>query len=323
LVKKELAQPGGLTLPGSKGKTMKKRLFALILCISLVSCKAPPPLVDTLLEGKCKKVWESPTGPGVSGFLFETYNGKGCKLSKYSPNGEYLAYVTLSSTAPQSPYVDTVKIIKTDTGTDKPIYISSEMDFIGGLEWTPTDKLLIRENIWEGPWVIFLYDPDMDSIAYAFRLDQNGKLEWNPQGTILYASHSGEYGHGSCVTELGGYDFQFNNAFPDFYEIYGMEKSDDWFGIPYGEKDNLSIEPFAWSKDGQNLFIVITPLTLLESGIYYRQEPKQAGVIDFSEQRASFTILGADSNLNYFFMDKENPTLVSEPYSPKDCPTIE
>ena len=302
---------------------MKNRIFALILCLSLAACKASPPQVDTLLEGKCEKVWESPTGPEVSRFLFETYNGVGCKLAKFSPNEEYLAYVTLTSTAPQIPYEDTVKIIKTDTGTDKSVYLSNKMDFIGALEWTPTGKLLIRENIWEGPWVIFLYDPVMDSIEYAFRLDRNGTLEWNPQGTILYASHTGDYGHGSCVTELRGYDFQYNNAFPDFYEIYGIKKSYDWFGIPYGEKDELSIKPFAWSKDGQRLFIVITPLTLLESGLYYRQEPKQAGVIDFSEQGANFTILGADPNLNYFFTDEEKLTLVSEPYSPMDCPPIE
>jgi hypothetical protein len=43
------------------------------------------------------------------------------------------------------------------------------------------------------------------------------------------------------VTELSGYDFQFNNSFPDFYEIYDLEKSDDPFGIPYGKNSNLSI----------------------------------------------------------------------------------
>jgi hypothetical protein len=171
--------------------------------------------------------------------------------------------------------------------------------------------------------VIFLYDPVVDMIVYKFRLDQGGSIAWNPQSTILYASHSGEYGHDSCVTELRGYDLQFNNSFPDLYEVYGIEKGDDPFGIPYGKTDNLSFEPFAWSKDGLSLFIVITPLTLLDSGIYYRQEPKQAGVISFSDQRANFRILGADPNVNYFFIDKEKPTLVSEPYIPKDCPTVE
>lgn len=171
--------------------------------------------------------------------------------------------------------------------------------------------------------MIFLYAPVADSIVYKFRLAQSGSIAWNPKVTILYASHAGEYGHGSCVTELRGYDFQFNNSFPDLYEVCGIEKGDDPFDIPYGKTDNLSIEPFDWSKDGRRLFVVITPLTLLDSGINYRQGPKQAGVIDFSEQGANFTVLGTDPNLNYFFTDKEKPTLVSEPYIPKDCPTIE
>lgn len=299
---------------------MRKSLFVLILCLSLVSCKASAPTVDTLLEDKCEKVWESPTGPGVSYGLQERYDGKGCKLSTFSPNGDYLAYVTLSHTAPQTLYVDTVKIIESETGVDKSIHFSNEKDFIGSLEWTPTGKLLIWELIWEGPWVIFLYDPNADSIAYTFRLDQDGKLEWNSQSTVFYASHSGEYGHTSCVTELSGYDFQSDNPFPDFFEIYGLEKSDDPFGIPYGENNNLSIEPFAWSKDGQSLFIVITPLTLLDSEIYYRQEPKQAGVLNFSEYGVNLTVLGAHQKLDYSFDNMESPTLVSKPYTPKDCP---
>jgi len=241
----------------------------------------------------------------------------------FSPDGDYLAYVTLSYTAPQTPYVDTVKIIKSDIGFDKPIYYSNDKDFIGNLEWTPTGKLLIWELIWEGPWVIFLYDPVVDSIAYVFRVDQNGRLEWNPKGTVFYASHTGEYGQDNCVTELSGYDFQFNNSFPDFYDIYNLEKGDDPFGIPYGVNNNLSIEPFAWSRDGQSLFVVVTPLTLLENGLYYRQEPKQAGILDFSKQRVSFTVIGANPDLNYFFKNEENPTLFSETYIPKDCPSIE
>lgn len=302
---------------------MKNILSVLILCLFLVSCKPSTPQVDTLLEGKCEKVWESPTGPGVSNRLLERYDGKECKLSTISPNGDYLAYVTLSQTTPQTPFVDTVKIIESDTGTDKSIHFSNEKRFIGNLEWTPTDKLLIWELIWEGSWVIFLYDPNTDSVVYVFRLDQNGKLEWNLQSTVFYASHSGEYGQGVCTMELSGYNFQSDNPFPDFYELYGIEKSDDPFGIPFGKSDNLSIEPFAWSTDGQSLYIVITPLTLLENGIYYRQEPQQVGVLNFSEQGVNFTVLGEHPKLDYAFKNKDNPTLVSEPYHPKDCPPRE
>ena len=277
--------------------------------------------IDSLLKNKCEKVWERPIGPGVSSLLRNTYGDTGCKFPLFSPDENYLAYVTLSYSKSQTAFVDTVNIINSSTGRDEPAYFSNEKDFIGKIEWSSTGKLIIWELIWEGPWVIFIYDPFIDTMVYVFRLNQDSKLEWNPQHTIFYASHTGEYGHDSCVTELSGYDFQFNNHFPDFYEIYNLEEqSNDPFGIPYGKNDNLSIEPFAWGADGHSLLTTVARLTLLENG-YYKQEPKQASVLNFSATGVKFTALGTNPKLNFFFKDKENPKMVSEPYDLKYCPT--
>jgi hypothetical protein len=282
-----------------------------------------PPEINSLLLNKCKKPWEDPFAADIPDFwLVEMYGDKGCKLPVFSEDKKYLAYVTFAKQDDTDFYVDSVKMINTKTGKERQIFFAHKNDFVYKLEWAPSGELIIWELIWEGPWVIFIYSPLENSIVNTMRLNTNGQLEWNLNHTVVYASHSGEYGADTCVQELRGFDFENNQGFPDFYKIYGIEKeAGPFFGIPYGKNDNLSIEPYGWSPDGKSLWITITLLKQNRTGyIFYEPGPRQAGVLRFSDNGIKFIVLTNDPHFDFSFEGSlDQPRVVSQPYHPTRC----
>ena len=276
--------------------------------------------IDSLLGAECEKFGET-----VFNQFISLYGNKGCKLPMLSPNGKYLAYVTLirQETATGIYFVDGVKILKVDTNeNDKEVYMVHNMDYVGALEWSTTGQLIIWEYLWEGPWVVSIYDPVTDAILVRMRLDEGGALHWSPQHSAFYVTHTGEYGANVCVGELGGYDFQSNKPFPDLYKVFNMqETNDDPFGIPYGKNDNLYMQPFDWSPDGQRLWLTVTPLYWEGDQAYkYKLGPKQAGTLEFSKSGVVYQPLASDSSFDYSFEGPPNPKIVSRNYQPHSCP---
>lgn len=302
--------------------------IALSLILTLTSCMlpikySPNQSIDSALANRCEKAWESPFGPGIPYELQETYGNQGCKLIVTSENNKNLAYVTLATTKIQNDfYVDTVKIISLEKNIENIVHQADSKNHIGKLEWSKTGKLMVWEKIWEGDWVLYIYDPFTMVVDNVMRANNLNEIVWNTDHNKFYVSHSGQYGHTVCITELGGYDFQNGNRFPDFYEIYKLEKTnDDPFGIPYGKNNNLSIEPFACSADGNKLWVTITPLKLLENGYYsYELGPKQAGVLSFTVDGITFTLLASDPVFDYSFQGVQNPQPIFKSYSPTHCP---
>ncbi len=279
-----------------------------------------PPTIASLLGTRCERFGES-----VYNQFISLYGDKGCKLPMLSPDGNYLAYVTLARQEDGTGvyFVDAVRILKVGTNeNDKEVYRAHKMNYIGSLEWNPTGQLIIWEYIWEGPWVISVYDPVKDAVMVRMRLGEGGVLHWNPQHSAFYAVHTGEYGADGCVGELGGYDFQSGEPFPDLYKVFNMqERADDPFGIPYGKSDNLRTEPFSWSQDGKQLWLTVTPLYWQGDQAYeYEVGPKQAGVLGLSSTGVTYTSLAENPSLDYSFEGLSNPKIVSMAYQPRLCP---
>lgn len=281
-----------------------------------------PEDVEALLLGKCNDPWQNAFVVNVAPMAAAHYGDKGCKLPTFSANRKYLAYVTLVEDN-DSRYVDTVRVLQPGTQVDRVVHFSHSMNFVSNLEWTPTGQLIIWENIWEGPWVVFVYDPTSDSIISTMRLNFDSELEWNSTRTALYAEHSYSYGATACIHELRGYDFAHSNPFPDFYNIFDIEKQDrDFFGIPNGKKDDIAVEPFAWSRDGKYLWITVKLLHQPENERYfYEVGPQQAGVLEFAEGAVVFTLLASEPNFDYSFEGLPVPTIISSPYRPQRCPS--
>ncbi len=280
-----------------------------------------PAEIESLLRNKCPMPWRSVFSVPIGSYdLTERYGDKGCILPTFSPDRKYLAYVTLDTPKDREKFVDAVKILTTDSQISQTVYFVHEMDIVRDLEWSPAGQLIIWESLWEGPFFILVYDLRFNSIMNTMRLNRDSPLGWNSGKTALYSEHSHGYGAARCIRELRGYDFAYGNSFPDFYEIFHLEKqANDPLGIPNGKTDDLAIEPFKWSSDGTILWITIIPLRRLENGDY-ELGPRQVGVLSLTAKEVVFKLLASDPNTDYSFSEAPVPTIVSSPYQPHRCP---
>jgi hypothetical protein len=256
--------------------------------------------------------------------FIHTYGKMGCKLPLLSPDGTYIAYVTLSRQQDEQRvyFTDVVKVFSAQENTSvTEVHLALRKNHVSRLQWGPTGQLMIWETIWEGDWALLIYDVSAGELLARMRTDQPD-LQWNPQQTAFYTVHAGDYGKSTCISELGGFDFETNTSFPDFYDLLDVERSKtDLAGIPYSVDDDIRIEPFAWSRDGSKLWLTTKVLDWLGDEIYqYEIKPGQAGFLEFSEIGITYTVLSSDSEHDYFFQTPSDPEIVSKPYIPQTCP---
>lgn len=281
---------------------------------------ATPPDIASLLSDRCEQPWEDTPDFKYPIEYIERYDENGCKLPVFSPDRTYLAYVTLARDQEQETYVDTVRLVRSDTGEDFVVFVAGQLCPVDGLEWSPTGQLVFREALWEDGEIAFIVDPASRSVAGAMRLDGGGLLQWNAERTAVYGAYSGIFGADVCIHDLGGYDFAHARRFPDFYAIYGLPTEDDVFGMVYPVGDALSVEPYGWDEDGTLLWVTVTPLTLDENTYDYELAPRQAGVLTFSDDGITFLTLAADPRFDYSFDGLPHPKIVSQAYHPRRCP---
>lgn len=271
--------------------------------------------IAALLPAECNQVLMYDNYP---------YTMNECKLPVISPDDKYLAYVTLVlQMVDEGVYpLESVRVMEIKTGQYEEVHVVKPRNHIGLFEWNLSGELIFWESIWEGPWVIYVYDPVTDQTLVTMRADRGAALQWNPQHTAFYVSRSGGYGHDNCVKELGGYDFESGSRFPDLYKVFNLKiRDDDPFGISYGAEDNLYIEPFGWSLDGKYLRLTVMLLDWKGDEKYeYEVGPSQAGVIEISTTGVMYKPLATDEYLDYFFEGLPNPKIVSQPYQSRVCP---
>jgi hypothetical protein len=256
--------------------------------------------------------------------FIQTYGKMGCKLPLPSPDGTYVAYVTLSRQQDEQGvyFTDVVKVQSTqENAPATEIHVTQRKGHVSRLQWGPAGQLMIWEAVWEGDWVVFIYEASTGHLLGAMRTDQPD-LQWNAQQTAFYTLHVGDYGKDTCISELSGFDFETNSSFPDFYHILKVERSkSDLTGIPYSVDDGIRIEPFAWSADGEKLWLTTRVLDWLGDEVYqYEIKPAETGVLEFSETGITYTVLNSDPRYDYFFQMPSDPMIVSKPYIPQTCP---
>lgn len=282
-----------------------------------------PTDISGLLPPECDRPDERVYDDFRQEYLLMHYGEKGCKLTVVSPDGNYLAYVSLDRQEDNEAafFADTVHVLNLSKGDDgAKVHTAHNKNFVSLLEWTSTGQLIIWESIWEGTFVLFVFDVTSNSILAKMRADEM-VLRWNPQATAFYVIYAGSYGRDVCVQELSGYDFASGNSLPDFYRLFDIQKIVEGpFGIPYAEEDSLKVDPFAWSEDGNRLWLTITALDWKGDDYRYELRPREAGVLEFSETGISYMMLAADPRVDYSFEGLPDPSTVSDEYEPIFCP---
>lgn len=256
--------------------------------------------------------------------LPKQYGMWGCKFPIFSPDEKYLAYVVLGphESGKDVYFVDSVRVLEIATQKSSEVHVAHKLDYIVTLEWGPTGELIIGESVWEGPQVIFIYDLSQGVVLSKMRTNQDGILHWNITRTAFYVSRIYDgYGADACVGELGGYYFLYGERFPDLYDVFNIEKTEnDPFDISYGKKDNLFIEPFGWSQDGKRLWLMITILEWDAKNNRYLVGPRQVGTLEFSAQGVHYTQLASNPYLDYSLDGLPEPAIISKVYEPHFCP---
>ncbi|MBL8079539.1 MAG: hypothetical protein JNM55_16355 [Anaerolineales bacterium] len=284
----------------------------------IVSCARAP--IQELPSDKCEKFGET-----VSNEFIQTYNNTGCKLQTVSPEGRYLAYVTLSrqSDGKGAYDTDTVEVINMEEiDSEKEIHTSIRRDYIEKLEWSPYgESLMVWESVWEGHWALFVYDLQTGGELAKMRTDDLN-MKWNKQNTAFYVTHTGRYGRDVCVSVLAGFDFQTKKAFPNFLDEFQVSEIEvDLFGMPYSISNTVTITPFGWNPGGTELHLAATPLTWLGDEKYqYELQPRQVGIIQLSESGPIYISLAADPSLDYSFEENVDLKINLEPYKGGHCP---
>jgi hypothetical protein len=280
--------------------------------------------VSGILPSECEKHNIETSFDSWAQFLIKSYGANGCKFTMVSPDGKYLAYVTLIQQKDKAGglYVDAIKLWKLNSPELlSKIYVAHRMYYIGRLEWSLSNKLMFWESIWEGPGVTFIYDPAPNRILAKMRADQETAWQWNPQHTAFYAVRIGGYGADNCVGELSGYDFTSDTLFPDLRKLFGAEQAADDLFSPHEIANDLLIKPFNWSPDGNRLWLTVTPLIWKGNQVYeYEMGPRQAGVVEMSPTGTRYTSLGADPHFDYSFEGWPYPKIVSQVYQSRLCP---
>jgi hypothetical protein len=287
---------------------------------------AIPPDIEAIWPSECNQN-NLAAGVFYQGYIEQswTYGNYRCKMPMFSPDGKYLAYVMPGLLDEQKlTFADSVWVKSIKTGENVEILnVKINQDYIPNMEWHKSGKLIFWENVWEGPGITYVYDPANDFL-YQTRGDKATAQIWNEQHSAFYSARQGGYGDERCTAGLGGYDFESNTAFPNFYKLLGMQSKTDMFGFPEGIDSNLDVQAYGWSQDGKRLWVTITPLYADdESGYGYNIGPKQAGVLVFTGQGVEYTTLAEDENFNYFFKGYPEPKIVSDPYEPQQCPEKE
>lgn len=274
-----------------------------------------PDQILSLMSPECERL-----DPAIYTDYWGQYGGMGCKLPAISPDGKYLAYVTLATqTDDLGTYIcDVVRVIELGTAnTIIDVYIVQRMGYIGILEWSSSGQLVFWESIWEGSGRTIAYDPSLEAILTTIQADQNTAWQWNPQHTAFYSVRSGGYGADRCVQELSGFDFQSNSVFPDLYSLFNIGRED----LPNVLGDNLYVEPYAWSSDGRYLWLTVTPLDWLGDERYeFLVGPKEAGLLELTESGVMYRALAADPQFDYFFDGLPDPRIISRDYQSNSCP---
>jgi hypothetical protein len=261
---------------------------------------------------RCKRFGET-----IGSMFNQTYKDKGCKLPTLSPDRKSIAYVTLSrqSDSTGSYFSDTLRILNLENDSERDIFAVIEVDTIENMEWLQSGELLVWENIYEGgSWLLYVYEPISGQLL-AKMVTDNLPLQWNDQKDAFYVVHSGSYGNTTCIGELGGYDFSANISFPDIKEILWPRQSED-------SPDELDIEPFAWSHDGNRLWLTVIPLFFgKDETSQFKIGQKRAVLMDFSESPTKVIELASDPELDYSFTNPGNPEIISSPYQLEYCPS--
>lgn len=231
-----------------------------------------------------------------------------CSFVKPSPDGQYLAYSTMTcinGPTPQ-PCGEAVKVLEKNSQEAKLVLFIDEGEkrLVWGLDWSSNGDLVIIETDINSPvdtWVMSW------PVRSTKTLVPGGIKQWNGSRSAFFTFRAP--GPGSCGGNVSGYDFMSGQVFPDIAAILGL--------------DRVSMQVFRdiWWDDDSTILLLVTPMIYDEQKQDDKFLPTIAGKITLSPSGPEYSTIASSATEDFYFVNNADTgySVQSKPYEAHYC----
>lgn len=249
--------------------------------------------------------------PDIDYSRYEMYNIKmigGCSFLKPSPNGQYLAYSTLTcingATPPQCG--EAVKVLGLNSQNAALVRLIGEEEkrLVWGLDWSSNGDLVIIESDINSPVDTWVMSWPVRSTKTRV---PGGIKKWNDSRSAFFTFRG--HGPGSCGSSVSGYDFMSEKVFPDIAASLNVE--------------GMSIQVYRemWWDDDSTILLSITPMKYDEQQQDDKFLPTIVGKITLTPSGPEYITLASNAKEDFFFVNTPDTgySVKSKPYEVRYC----
>ena len=231
-----------------------------------------------------------------------------CSFMKPSPDGQYLAYSTMTclSGPTPPPCGEAVKVLEMSSQEAEWVRFidEGEKKLVWGLDWSSNGDLVIIETDINSPVDTWVMSWPVQSTK---TLVPGGIKQWNDSRSAFFTFRAP--GPGSCGGNVSGYDFTSGKVFPDIAASLGL--------------DGVSIQVYRdmWWNDDFTILLLITPMKYDEQKQDDKFLPTIAGKITLFPSGPEYSTIASSATEDFYFVNNADTgySVQSKPYEERYC----
>lgn len=248
---------------------------------------------------------------GIDYSTYEIYNFEmigWCTFMKPSPDGQYLAYSTmtcLDGTTPP-PCGEAVKVLAMSSQEAEWVRLIEEEEkkVVAGLDWSSKGDLVIIETDINSPIDTWVMSWPVRSTKTVIA---GGLKQWNESRSAFFTFRAP--GPGSCGGNVSGYDFTSGKVFPNIAASLGQ--------------DRVSIEVYRdmWWNEDSTILLLITPMKYDEQRQDDEFLPTIVGKITLFPSGPEYSTIASSATEDFYFVNNVDTgfSVQSKPHEERYC----
>lgn len=227
-----------------------------------------------------------------------------CSFMKPSPDGQYLAYSTMTCISGATPPCgEAVKVLEVNSQEAKLVRFIQEGEkrLVWGLDWSSNGDLVIIETDINSPVDTWVMSWPVQSTK---TLVPGGLNQWNASRSAFFTFRGA--GPGACGGNVSGYDFTSGKVFPDIAASLGL--------------DGMDIQVWRWDGDS-TILLLITPMKYDEQKQDDKFLPTIAGKITLFPSGPEYSTIASSATEDFYFVNNADTgySVQSKPYEERYC----
>jgi hypothetical protein len=231
-----------------------------------------------------------------------------CSYIKPSPDGQYLAYSTMTciSGPTPPPCGEAVKVLEVNSQEATLVLFIDEGEkrLVSGLDWSSNGDLVIIETDINSPVDTWVMSWPVRSIK---TLVLGGLDQWNASRSAFFTFRGA--GPGACGGNVSGYDFTSGKVFPDIADSLGLDRMD------------IQVYRNKWWDGGSTILLLITPMKYDEQKQDDKFLPTIVGKITLSPSGPEYSTIASSATEDFYFVNNIDTgySVQSKPYEVRYC----